>query len=43
MYKVDTLEKNNNFTEEFTEASFYYPLSVYVERLEYELKVIKEM
>ena len=42
-YKVDILEKNNNFTKDFTEASFYYPLSVYVERLEYELKVIKEM
>lgn len=41
--KVDILTHHQEFTDTFTKEEFYYPLAEYIERLEYELKVIKEM
>ena len=41
--KQDILDKNKNFSDIFTKEEFYYSLAEYIERLEYELKVIKEM
>ena len=42
-FKKDFLEENNEFSDSFTKEEYYYPLSDYIERLEYELKVVKEM
>lgn len=42
-YKQDYIDQYNTYTEIFTKEKFYLPLSEYIERLEYELKVIKEM
>lgn len=42
-FKKDFLEENNEFSDSFTKDEYYYPLSDYIERLEYELKVVKEM
>lgn len=42
-YKSTTITQYADFSEHFTKEEFYYPLGIYIERLEYELKVIKEM
>lgn len=41
--KQNIIEKEKEFTDSFSVWEFYYPLSNYIERLEYELKVVKEM
>lgn len=42
-YKHNYISAHNDFTDFFSQSDFYYPLSEYIERLEYELKVVKEM
>ncbi len=42
-YKQWYINEHNKFHDNFPKDKFYYPLSEYIERLEYELKVIKEM
>ena len=42
-YKHKYISAHHDFTDFFSQADFYYPLSEYIERLEYELKVVKEM
>ena len=42
-FKKEYINNNSSFNDNFTEKEFHYPLSDYIERLEYELKVIKEM
>ena len=41
--KLQLLKKTQEFSASFTQETFYQPLSEYIDRLEYELKVIKEM
>lgn len=41
--KLHVLQDTKEFSENFTKEEFYQPLSEYIDRLEYELKVIKEM
>ena len=43
IFKKETLSQNTDFSETFTQEEFFYPLHEYIDRLEYELKVIKEM
>ena len=43
VFKKETLSQNTDFSETFTQEEFFYPLHEYIDRLEYELKVIKEM
>mgnify|MGYP006323091815 CR=1 FL=1 len=42
IFKKKYIENQRSFSETFTE-SYRYPLADYIERLEYEMKVIKEM
>lgn len=42
-FKWEYLQAHTEFSEDFTQEEFHYPLADYIERLEYELKVIKEM
>lgn len=41
-FKNNYINNHLNFSDIFP-ASYHYPLATYLERLEYELKVIKEM
>lgn len=41
--KLLLVETHQDFWDDFTKELFFYPLGTYIERLEYELKVIKEM
>ncbi len=43
VFKHDFIRQNTEFSDTFTKEQYYYPLAEYIERLEYELKVIKEM
>lgn len=43
VFKDTYINSHSSFLDTFTQEDFYYPLSDYIERLEYELKVIKEM
>lgn len=43
LFKHDMISQNTDFSDKFTKEDFFYPLSDYIDRLEYELKVIKEM
>lgn len=43
VFKHNYINKHSTFLDTFTKDEFHYPLSDYIERLEYELKVIKEM
>jgi len=42
-YKQDFIKNQKDFTDSFSVEEFHYTLSDYIERLEYELKVVKEM
>ena len=42
-FKHTYIKDHSSFVDTFTKDEFYYPLGDYIERLEYELKVIKEM
>lgn len=42
-FKQAYIRDHSQYTDDFTEKKFFYPLADYIERLEYELKVIKEM
>lgn len=42
-YKEAYIEQHKTFTSDFSKQEYHYPLAEYIERLEYELKVIKEM
>lgn len=42
-FKKEYIQTHSECTESFTKEQFHYPLSEYLHRLEYELKVIKEM
>jgi hypothetical protein len=43
IYKNNLIQDNKEFSDTWTKEIFYYTLADYIERLEYELKVIKEM
>ncbi len=42
-FKQNYILQHTEFSDSFSKEEFHYPLSTYIERLEYELKVIKEM
>lgn len=42
-FKQNYILQHTEFSDNFSKEEFHYPLSTYIERLEYELKVIKEM